>query len=79
MTDSHDRMTRREGRGEEGRPGEGMEWENRKRIEWIGVGGPVGRVDNCDFHRGGGWVGRGATLHPKIFNIFFCDIRLLIE
>ena len=36
-------------------------------------GGP-GRK-KADLIGGGGCLGVGATLHPKIFKIFFCDIR----
>ena len=38
-----------------------------------------GREWFCDFHREGGGVGGGATLHPKIFNIFFSDISLITK
>jgi len=35
------------------------------------------RSSNFDFGFGVVVEGRGATLHPYIYNIFFVDIRLL--
>ena len=52
--------------------------ENRKRNEMVVDRDGGARVDKCDFPGGGGGVGEEATQYPKIYNIFFCDISLLI-
>ena len=52
--------------------------ENRKRYEIDDDCEGGARVDNCVFPGGGGGVGEEATQYPKIYNIFFCDISLLI-